>query len=302
VDEDGNAIQKGRSMSFDYQLRDGHFMDYKLYRLPGVNTYFRGPALTSERYIACVGAAQTFGRFVAEPFPVLLSRRMGIETLNLGRGAAGPTFPLSNPILMKHINLAQLAIVQVVSGRSQSNSLFHVKNHGMIGINQVDGREMVASDFYEGLMKQDERLAREIVAETRANYVRTMTELLNSIQVPKILFWFSVRTPEYQERWQPPAHGIFAEFPQLVNRQMVDELRPYCQRYVECISRTGLPQPLPPREEAETAKLDLPERLPQAELTSTNRYYPSPEMHEEAAALLDPICREMLEEKALANQ
>lgn len=281
-------------MSHEYQLRDGHFIDYKLYRLPGVNTYFRGPAVTSGRFIACVGAAQTFGRFVADPFPSLLSRSLGIDTLNLGRGAAGPTFPLSQPILMDYINRAQLAIVQVLSGRSQSNSLFQVKNHGMIGIRQDDGREMAASDFYEELLKQDEGLAREIVAETRANYVQKMIELLQAIHVPKILFWFSVRTPEYQERWAPPAHGLFAEFPQLVNRQMVDQLRPHCQRYVECVSRTGLPQPLPQRTGTETAMLALPAKLPQAELTSMNRYYPSPEMHEEASELLSPVCLELL--------
>jgi hypothetical protein len=283
-------------MSLEYQLRDGHFMDYKLYRLPGVNTYFRGPAVTSERFIVCVGAAQTFGRFVANPFPALLSRSLEIETLNLGRGAAAPSFPLSQPILMDYINRAQLAIVQVLSGRSQSNSLFQVKNHGMVGVHQSDGREMTASEFYEEILRQDEGLAREIVAETRANYVRTMIELLESIRVPKILFWISVRTPEYQERWSPPVHGLLAEFPQLVNRQMVNELLPYCQRYVEYVSRVGLPQPLPQRSDVETANLELPAKLPQAELTCMNRYYPSPEMHEEAAARLRPVCLDLLNE------
>jgi hypothetical protein len=32
-------------------------------------------------------------------------------------------------------------------------------------------------------------------------------------------------------------------------------------------------------------------------LLTENRYYPSPEMHEDAAAMLIPVCREILEGK-----
>ena len=39
-----------------------------------------------------VGAAQTFGRLCALPFPSLLAETMGIEVLNLGHGGAGPEF------------------------------------------------------------------------------------------------------------------------------------------------------------------------------------------------------------------
>ena len=54
-------------MSAEYQLSDAHIVDYELYQLPGVDDVFRGPPIQSDQYVACLGAAQTFGRFVQAP-------------------------------------------------------------------------------------------------------------------------------------------------------------------------------------------------------------------------------------------
>jgi len=250
-----------------YRQRDRHLIDYQTYQLDGAREEFRGPPVTGDAYVACVGASQTFGRFVQAPFPNLIARALGIEVLNLGRGGAGPTFPLGNPLLLERINHARAAVVQVFS----------------------------AADFYTALLQEDEQLARQIVAETRANYVQSMTELLDAITVPKVLFWFSVRAPEYREQWRLPIHRLFGDFPQLVNREMVDQLRSHSDRYVECVSRRGLPQPLPgPILSGAPGTPPLP---PGAEAKTENRYYPSPEMHEEAAALLIPEVRALLDRR-----
>jgi hypothetical protein len=281
-------------MSRAYQRSDGHFIDYEIYELRGVNGVFRGPPTDSDEYIACLGAAQTFGRFVQKPFPKLISRGLGIDVLNLGRGGAGPTFPLSNPKLMEYINRARIVIVQVLSGRSQSNSLFHTVGHGMYGVNLVDGRELSADQFYTWLLSQDEQLARKIVAETRENYVLAMTALLDAIKPPKILFWFSVRRPEYQERWELPLERLWGEFPQFVNQTMLDRLRSHCDSYVECVSRRGSPQPLFDRNGNPTSFKAFSLSSAEGVMKTENRYYPSPEMHEDAAELLVPACRKLL--------
>jgi hypothetical protein len=278
-----------------YQRADARFIDYELYELPGVAGTFRGPPIRGREYIACVGAAQTFGRFVEAPYPRLLSHALGIETLNLGRGGAGPTFPLSSPGLTEYINRARMVIVQFFSGRSQSNSLFRIARHGMRGINLGDGSESSADDFYRWLLGQEEQTARRIVAETRENYVASMTRLLKAIKPPKILLWFSVREPAYQEQWQLPLQRLWGEFPQLVNQPMVDQLRGHCDAYVECVSRRGLPQPLPERPGGVAGLADA---LSAQDITKPeNRYYPSPEMHEDAATLLTPVCRDLLAER-----
>ncbi|HUD65068.1 MAG TPA: DUF6473 family protein [Candidatus Sulfotelmatobacter sp.] len=281
-------------MSRVYQRADGHFIDYEVYELPGVNGVFRGPPIDSDEYLACVGAAQTFGRFVQMPFPKLISRALGINVLNLGRGGAGPTFPLSNLRLMEYINRAKIVIVQVLSGRSQSNSLFRTVGHGMYGINLVDGREISADQFYTWLLSQDAQLAHKIVAETRENYVSAMTELLDAIEPPKILLWFSVRRAEYEERWELPLERLWGEFPQFVNQAMLDRLRSHSNLYVECVSRRGSPQPLFDRNGNPTSFKAFSLSSAEGVMKTENRYYPSPEMHEDAAELLIPACRKLL--------
>ena len=288
------ALRGRRGFSIYYQDCDAHIIDYEIYQLPGIDGVFRGPPIKSEEYVACVGAAQTFGRFVQTPFPRLISRTLGIDALNLGRGAAGPAFFLSNPRLMEYINRARIAIVQVLSGRSQSNSLFSIVGNGMHGINLVDGRELSADQFYTWLMGQDAQLAQKIVAETRENYVLAMTQLLDAIKPPKILFWFSVRSPEYQEHLKLPLGRLWGEFPQFVNRAMLDQLRSRADAYVECISRRGLPQPLFDRSGNPTSFKAFSSCPSKVVMRTENHYYPSPQMHEDAATLLIPCLQQVL--------
>jgi len=282
------------SQSRGYQIYDAQLVDYEVYGIPGIRGVFRGPPIKSDEYVACIGAAQTFGRFVQAPYPRLMATTLGMDALNLGRGGAGPSFPLSNPRLLELINGARVAIVQVFSGRSQSNSLFKTLNDGMIGINQANGQEFSANRFYEWLLEQGEELSRKIVSETRANYVMAMTELLDAITAPKILLWFSVRTPEYVEQLRMPLHRLWGEFPQLVNREMINEIKTHCDQYVECISRRGLPQPLLRRSGNTDGLMEPSGPLSKAEEKTENHYYPSPEMHEDAAALLAGPCLALL--------
>jgi len=281
-------------MSLAYQRSDAHIVDYELYQLPGIDDVFRGPPITSDYYIACIGAAQTFGRFVQAPFPALIWRSLGIDTLNLGRGGAGPTLHLSNPRIMEHINRARVVIVQVLSGRSQSNSIFRLLDHRPRGINLVNGSELTADQFYTWLVREDLELARKIVAETRENYVMAMIQLLDAIKPPKILLWFSVRSPDYQEHWELPIGRLWGNYPQLVNREMLNRLQSHADIYVECVSRQGLPQPLFDRSGVPTSFQSFSELSSEIATRNENRYYPSPEMHENAAALLIPACRELL--------
>lgn len=283
-----------------YQERDAHIIDYHVYELPGVKPYpgggvFRGPRVSGNPYIACVGAAQTFGCFCEKPFPILLTERLGMETLNLGYGGAGPTFHNSNSTLLRHINDARLVIVQVLSGRSGSNSLFRTSTHGSSGTRLSDGKKMMAEDFFSELMTKEPHRVKEVVEETRRNYVRDMIKLLQDIQPPKILFWFSVRKPKYKEQYALPISNFMGAFPQFVNGAIVKEIRKYSNAYVECVSSRGLPQRLFDKKGNPTT-LTINDKLlnPQGISWTHNKYYPSSQMHMEAANALVPFCRRYL--------
>jgi len=283
-----------------YQQRDKEIIDYEMFELAGVRPYpgdgmFRGPRPTSSTYIACVGAAQTFGCFCEKPFPVLLTERLAVETLNLGSGGASPTFHNSNSSLMRYINDASLVIVQVLSGRSQSNSMFRLTHHGMEGERVSDGLRMTAEEFFEELVTTSPESVPLIVKETRQNYVRDMCRLLQDISPPKILFWFSVRPVEYTEEYTLPVWKLWGAFPQFVNREMIDEIKRYADEYVECVTDRGLPQLLITKD-GKPALVTHSYNLVKKKVTveSYNRYYPSPEMQEDAATLLEPVCRKLL--------
>src|SRR4051812_38859842 len=108
-----------------YQDRDHEVIDYRLYELRGTRYRIRGPRPVSfepGEYFTSVGAAQTFGCFCEEPYPVLLGEGLGLSPLNFGFAGAGPRYFLSQLSLLDYIDSGRFAVVQVMSGRSEDNS------------------------------------------------------------------------------------------------------------------------------------------------------------------------------------
>jgi hypothetical protein len=213
-----------------------------------------------------------------------------MEVLNLGRGGAGPSFfSKDNDKLLKYINDAKFAIIQVMSGRSESNSLFNSKGLGFY--TRISDGASIGCDnaFRELLEKKDKDYIARIVSETRYNWVINYKELLRKIKIPKILLWFSVRKPHYKEKYRD-LDALFGEFPQLVNLEMLDEIKNLCNEYVECVSRRGLPQLLINRFNGKPISVEDK----WSGIWNKNWYYPSPEMHIEAADALEDICKKYL--------
>jgi hypothetical protein len=278
-------------MSEYYQQLDRPHFDYQLGTVPGLGaTRFRGPIPDLGRpFVACLGAAQTFGRFVKSPFPEQLSRRLGVPVLNLGVGGVGPRFWLQSPY-QAVLGKAQLVVVQVMAGRSASNSMFDNSATGDLkGTLLATGARMRFEEFLARLLATADRTTIErVVAETRADYVASMLALGNALaRTPTVLMWMSQRVPEYQLDLRSE-FGIQQAFPQLLDRPVVESIRPAFGNYVESVCASGIPQPLWPG----TAAIDGAAPGPDGLLY--NRYYPSPEMHDFTVDRLEPICRRLL--------
>lgn len=259
------------------------------YRLAGCDQLqgweFRGPVPDlGKPYFVCVGAAQMFGRFCKDPIPDLLSQAIGLPVLNLGISGSGPSMFLE-PSFLEVINGAQFAVVQVMSGRSESNSEFdNSASGGARGLRLSDGKKMLFDEFLAEKLAQSGRddVVR-IIEETRQNWVRHYRELLSAIRVPTVLHWFSTITPrrsdDYASWWK-----LLGAFPQLVNRRMIDQIIPFADTYVQTVRNIGLPQALWPASSA----------IDGTELyngTLLNNYYPSPEMHEAGFRDLLGVCK-----------
>jgi hypothetical protein len=285
----------------EYAASDDEVVDYGIYCLdPEVldretkaPLLVRGPRPCGMRegsYFVCLGAAQTFGRFCQEPFPIQLSQRLGLDALNLGRGGAGPAFfAEENDRLMSYVNSARFAVIQVMAGRSESNSLF--ESHGLGHYTRIADGTPIGCDeaFREILEQRDAAFVKTIVAETRANWVRSYRRLLGQIRVPTVLLWFSTRAPDYVETYDS-LESLFGGFPQLVNAEMVNEVRASCDAYVEFVSRRDMPHPLVSRLTGRPVTV----RDPWGGVWTSDWYYGSPAMHADAAAALEAVCAGLL--------
>lgn len=292
-----------------YQARDYEVVDYQLYQLPNTKLTFRGPQveLDDGAYVSCLGAAQTFGCFVDLPYPKILADELQRPTLNLGYGGAGPLFFNRHPELIEIVNRGSLAVVQIMSGRSEDNSRFESRGLEFL-TRRSDGRQMSADAAWrsilefryawkrfpigQGIARQFCRRigatdAKRLLAETRENWVESYQQLLRSITVPTVLLWFSKRSPEFTESYEN-LHQFMGTYPQLVTREMVDAIRHESNHYVECTTQRGSPQRLVNRFDGTDVTIDLGRDRPDfaGQTWNENRYYPSPEMHEDAAKCL----------------
>jgi hypothetical protein len=264
-----------------YQNLDAPHFDYDLWRVPGIDRELRGPPIDPERpFIAFVGAAQTFGRFCQQPFPTLVGQALRIQSLNLGVGGAGPRL-FDKPPFIDWMNRASLVVFQVMAARSEGNSLFDNTATGtLVGVRLSDGKEMRFEEFLADLKAEgDTETIKRAIRESRENYVKRYIGLLRKVAKPKILLWLSVRSPDEGE--DSPV------FPHFIDRKAVAAIGDFASSYVECVSDRGLPQRL-----WEAAESIAGAYVDDGHLM--NNYYPSPEMHVDAANLLVPACRQLV--------
>jgi hypothetical protein len=279
-----------------YQDPDSAICDYKYAQLLGTETLIRGPIPEdlSGGFIAYLGAAQTFGRFVEHPYPSLLQQQLGVPALNLGHGGGKPEFYLRSKGLLEIINRAKCAVIQVMSARGSPNRFLKPTSYLHNVMTIADGiparkNPVFVDGAYRTLLKEiaPEKL-REAIVETRANWLVEMRKLLDRISVPKLLFWFSVRDPAYVEKFGD-LDALLGAYPHLVTEAMITALRRSTQGYVECVSNLGMPYDLL---DAKTHKpVDV---FPWQSTPSVNYYYPSAEMHAAAAESLAPALARMM--------
>ena len=303
----------------EYQLLDYDVIDYEIYPI-GDFTY-RGPKPSFHKpYFSVIGSAHSFGRFCKLPFSTLLSQQTNLDCLNLSSGGLGPEnyirrFKFHNEALPL-VNNSKFCIIQVMPGRSSSNSLF--KTEGSINgyLENKPETQIDTNDFWLEKIKENNSIQLEkLVEETRQSYIDSYKEVFKLIKVPKVLFYFSERPHDYNidyknvngfdelygEKkgfnldgvWQPKK----GSFPQFVNSQVINELKKDCHYYIEYISSKGLPHILNNRFTSKPIKKDIiykAERLQKFNGIQVNQYYPSQQMHIEAAEKLLPACNSIL--------
>ena len=289
----------------DYPARDADIVDYHPFTLDGCPVPFRGPgfdplAVPEDSFFTCVGAAQTYGCFVERPFPDLLADQLGLSALNLAVGGAGPGFYLQYPALIAAMNRGRFVVVQAMAARHEANSRFAADGYVEYLRDRKRGDSIDTVSAWCRVLEEEPDNAPRLVAESQANWLDSMRRLCAAITVPMVFLWFSQRPPA-APAWpdlladvgRRPAdelvHRMYGAFPQLVNAAMADEAAAMCTAAVSCVSERGMGAPLINRWTGKPIDpSDYRNRGVEyvALATGRNDYYPSPEMHEDAAAAL----------------
>ena len=281
-----------------YSNREWEIVDHHPYRLEGVSLNLKGPgprALKKGEYVAFLGSSFTFGPFCDKPFPTLLGEKFDVKFINFGVGGADPEFFLNEDLqgVLEYINNAKFVVVQIMTGRAASNSLFRSVKRNLKLIRISDEKKMNASEAYSWLLQnKDEKTIHEVLEETRDAAIEDYRRLFEKIKVPIVLFWFSKRRPKYIEEYSNKrVSGIYGGFPHIIDDRVVKELRKYSDSYVECITNRGRPHKLISRFTGEVSPVFLKGI---GVSVDHNWYYPSPEMHEDAADALTSIFKKYL--------
>lgn len=265
-----------------YQSNDRNIIDYQYSFIEKLDEFVRSPVPNLEdEYIACLGAAQTLGRFVENPYPKLLADRIEIDCLNIARGGVGPEYYLQRPKLIDVANKSKFIVLQVMSGRSVSNSLF--KDRG--GLNHFNspyfsGRNFSGRIWQEAYDTMSLPEFTELFLEQRAIWLDKMLSLIKSLKRPILLLYFSHQLPP--KELDLSDFGNLWQSPHFIDRGMIDVLLPHVGQYYEFASRAGMPQRLTNLQGAsQRVKMGM-----LGEDSNLNKYYPSAEMHQALASEL----------------
>lgn len=286
-------LNLGPGVMAQYQARDWDVVDYEMFAIPGLDYSLRGPKVPqgTARYASIIGAGQSFGVLVRDPYAHKLARDLSMEVMNLSVGGAAPALFLSNPAAIEACNASGLCIIQILSGRSSHSSYFESRDGKNMLRPRGSSLPFVPGDTaYEAMFANEPYpLPQIVIGEVRANWTKEMLQLMALIKVPKVLLWFSERSPDALPETFTKYRQAAGKFPHFVTRQMINDIRAYADDYVEVTSTRGMPNQLTNRFTGGPARVLLGDK---AKPASEDKYYPSPEMHEDAyQALRGPVAR-----------
>jgi hypothetical protein len=200
---------------------------------------FRGPKRgTGRPYLAVLGGSATLGRFVPEPFPLLLEEWLGAPVLNLGQPNAGPDVFLGAPDLFGILARASAVIVQLPGALNLSNPFYsvHPRRNDRVTLIRPALRKLFPEvDFADitftrhlaqHLRRRDAARFRTVEAALQRAWDERMATLLSHVTGPVTLLWAASAAPG--------SDGADAVTPAMIAR-----LAGRAEGYVEVVTEAG---------------------------------------------------------------
>ncbi|MCW1950489.1 MAG: DUF6473 family protein [Octadecabacter sp.] len=284
-------------MGLGYQKTDRNAFDYDLWFDVALPTLaLRGPQcdLHADNCISFIGAAQTFGRFVNNPFPRQVGRFLERPIANLGFSGAGAEFYLQRPALMALLAKSDTVVVQSMSARSVSAGVFKTaRNNGVLEFQAGPrkGESFLAQEAYRILKTEygDDALVAQRKA-VQEKWLEQHRDLASQISGRKIFLWLSNEAPGDNLDYSRSAIG---QFPHMVSAQMVSALPEMGFEVIECVLNPEPVQILINDHSHMVERVFGAQNFPNRpdKLRALNVYYATPALHDKAARLL---CKALL--------
>ncbi len=287
-------------------------IDYGEFFIPGCNYVFRGqtkPVDTTKPYIAAIGSATTFGRFIKQPYSFQLEEAIGLPVVNLGIGGARPESYLGNSELVNFLQKASLVIIEMMSARGYSSPLFSpisdianmgwfMDAFGLAKYAKEDAKlerlltksmkkEAVFVDHvYEITFKYLTRKQRDIVRDTVVlRYINDLKQLIKEIGKPVVTLLITRDQPYYYARRSPNSpnslHDYTGNYPHFIDEIVLQFIKQQSIPIIESRSSRGVPYEVRNWATDEPAPVFSWQQNP-----ALNTYYPSQEMHNDAVVEL----------------
>ena len=205
---------------------------------------FRGPQRPlTEPYCAILGGTETYGKFVADPFPALVETKIGLHVVNLGCPNAGPDVFLNDPAILHVAGGAEVTVVQLLGAQNLTNRFYAVhprRNDRFLRAAQPLRQLYPEVDFTEfhfnrhmlqALHAVDPLRFEQLADELRIAWVARTAEIVRRLPGPVVLLWAAAHAP--------PAPGARVDpllSPVLVDSGMIQALRGLVADYVEVVS------------------------------------------------------------------
>jgi hypothetical protein len=226
-----------------YEDGAGGGLDYFPYRFGRSRLLFRGPRPKIDGgYVAVLGGTETYGKYVAAPFPAVLGERIGLPVVNFGCMHAGVNVFVDDDSVLAACGEADLTVIQVMGAANMSNRLYSVhprRNDRFLKASPALRALYPSLDFTEfnftrHLLTALEGHAPEAFAtvrqELRDAWLGRMRMLLRKIGGRVVLLWMSNRAPGHGADRATGADPLF------VDRTLIEALRPDVTDIVEVVA------------------------------------------------------------------
>lgn len=187
----------------------GGTLDYFPYRLGRSRLMFRGPRPRIDgAFAAILGGSETYGKFVASPYPALVEARLGLPVVNFGCMHAGVSAFSDEDAVLAACAEAEVTVIQIMGAANMSNRLYTVhprRNDRFLKASaalralypQVDFTDYnFTRHLLTALDAADAAAFAAVRDELREAWLGRMRLLLRRIGGRVVLLWMSARRPD----------------------------------------------------------------------------------------------------------